>query len=172
MSFLRSNELLLRSVEPADLPFLLAIENDAASWRHSENYMPFSSAVLDQYVKGEHDLVKHGQYRFMIHDSVRSVPVGCVDLFNYSPIHSRAGVGIYISEGFRNKGRAKVALELLCTYAKEILNLELIYCSVLSSNSKSLKLFKSVFFEETGKRVKWSKQNGVREDVILLQRLL
>ena len=39
--------------------------------------------------------------------------VGCVDLFEYDMVNSRAGVGIFIDEKFRNKGFATKALSIL-----------------------------------------------------------
>ncbi|MFK7757193.1 MAG: GNAT family N-acetyltransferase [Flavobacteriales bacterium] len=172
MSFLRCNELFLRSIEPSDLEVLLEIENDTKEWIHSETYLPFSKSTMELYVKGEHDLITHGQHRFMIISEKAEAAVGAIDLFNYSAIHSRAGVGVYILERHRSKRLATKALNLICEYASQVLNIELLYCSVLASNEKSLKLFASAGFINTGSRPKWSKVAGKREDVILLQREL
>jgi len=169
MSLLRCNELFLRSIEPSDLNLLLRIENDEKEWIHSENYLPFSKEVMNSYVSGEHDLVKHGQHRFMINIPNSEEAIGCIDLFNYSAIHARAGVGIYILKEFRNNGFASKALSLLCAYSAQVLNIELLYCSVLASNTQSLKLFEKSGFQLTGSRPGWSKAFGKREEAKLLQ---
>lgn len=170
MGFLQCNILKLRSIEPSDLNLLLAIENDSEEWVQSENYTPFSKTVMESYVRGEHDLVKFGQYRFMIELKNTIETVGCIDLFNYSSIHSRAGIGIYIVEKHRSNGYARKALSLISSYCKEVLNIELLYCSILESNKSSLSVFKSENFEETGERKSWAKVGGKRVSVKLLQK--
>ncbi len=172
MSSLRSNVLILRPIEAGDLSYLMQVENDSSEWIQSENYLPFSKTVMEKYVNGDHDLLKYGQYRFVLEVPNTSEVIGCIDLFNYSPIHSRAGVGIYVSTEYRGRGYAKEALNLLSEYCRGVLNIELLYCSILETNLTSLAAFESVGFKQTGKRISWSKIGKDRINVNLLQQEL
>jgi len=171
MEFKSANGLYLRAIELEDTEVLYKIENDVSAWQYSENYTPFSKTVLANYVNGVHDLVTHGQYRFMVCKS-ENVVLGCVDLFDFKPIHGRAGVGIYILPNYRRQGKALDALGLLTNYAKKILNLSLLHCSILEINHESIGLFKSAGYNETGRRPSWHLFNGERLGVVLLQREL
>ena len=84
----------LRALEPRDVSALIEAENHQDSYMISDNFLPFSEAVLKKYLEGEHDLLKYHQYRYAV--DYKNECVGFIDLFDYNPIHSRAGVGVYI----------------------------------------------------------------------------
>lgn len=172
MNDLRSNMVSLRAIESSDSEILFDIENDTSGWVQSDNYLPFSMEVLGKYTSGQHDLVKFGQYRFMIENTSEQMLLGCIDLFDYNPVHSRAGVGIYILENHRNNSFGREALSLLISYAKDRLNLRMLHCSILSDNNNSIKLFKNSGFFQTGERQEWYLYNGVYKNVILFQKEL
>ncbi len=99
--------------------------------------------------------------------------VGAVDLFEYDPIHRRAGIGILIY-GARNRrqGYAREALGILCRYARERLNLHQLWCTVGVDNTASLGLFRAAGFVETGTRRDWIWTPGGFHDVIFFQKML
>jgi diamine N-acetyltransferase len=99
-------------------------------------------------------------------------PIGTVDLFDYEPLHHRAGIGIVISEPFRNKGFADDALKTLLTYCTDVLMLKQVYCNIGASNEESIKLFENNAFEKVGLKKAWNlvAQNKF-EDEWLLQRI-
>lgn len=172
MSFLNDQNINLRAVESEDLDFLLNMENDTLEWIQSENYQPFSRGVMKRYATGEHSLTAYGQYRFVIERAKDKVVIGAVDLFDYQSIHSRAGVGIYVLPTFRGKGIARRSLELLIEYARQVLNIELLFCSILETNENSIQLFQNAGFEKTGLRRAWAKIGGKRISVLLFQKEL
>jgi len=172
MDFLRSNGIKLRPIESTDLDFLWHVENDSKEWMQSENYLPLSKSVMEKYVSGEQDLIKHGQYRFIIEKEDTKERLGCIDLFDYQPVSSRSGVGIYIADMHRNNGIAKQSLRILCAYSKAVLNIQLLHCSILESNKKSQAVFMSQGFIVTGERPNWTTVNGKRCTIKLLQLLL
>ncbi|MEJ6682328.1 MAG: GNAT family protein [Flavobacteriales bacterium] len=172
MNDLLSNRVSLRAIESNDSEVLFDIENDTSGWIQSDNFLPFSKDMLSRYTSGKHDLVRFGQYRFMIEKTSEIKPIGCVDLFDYNAVHSRAGVGIYISESHRNKSYGREALELLISYSKERLNLRMLHCSILDNNETSKRLFNSVGFSETGVRNNWYLSKGDYRNIILLQKEL
>ncbi len=160
----------LRALEPTDLSALIQAENDQEAYLISDNYVPFSKAVLEKYLNGEHDLLKHHQYRFTIETG--GLCAGFVDLFDYNPVHSRAGVGIYVLEEFRSKGVGSCALQCLIEIARNKLNIEYLHASVSESNEPSLKLFNDGGFKMIGVRSAWQKYSGKRTAVKLFERTL
>lgn len=169
---LKNNRIRLRGVEPKDVDYLFKVENDTSLWKVSETLIPFSRNTLKKYAESVHDLLAQGQYRYIIEDINKVVPVGMIDLFDYDPVNRRAGVGIVISEESRNKGFASDALSLLLEYAKDVLKLKQVYCSMHDSNLSSIKLFESLQFVKIGERKDWFNTGQGWESELLFQRIL
>ena len=74
----------------------------------------------------------------MISDKQKDV-LGFVDLFDFEPIHRRAGVGIFVLNVYRTKGVATKALQLMHAYVKEHLNLKNLNANISMENSSSIK---------------------------------
>ena len=160
----------LRALEPTDFSSLVRAENDQDAYMNSDNYLPFSQAVLEKYLNGDHNLFTHHQYRFVI--DVDSSCAGFIDLYDYNPVHSRAGVGVFVFEEYRNKGIAYFALEHLSEISKTRLNIEYLHASVSENNKASLKLFNKSGFDFIGKRTAWKKKSGIRTGVNLYEKVL
>ena len=89
------------------------LENDQALWSVSNTLIPFSKYTLSEYIlHAKEDIHTAKQVRFVLSDQDQT-PLGCIDLFDYDPIHRRAGVGVVIEKVARNKGFAKIALSLV-----------------------------------------------------------
>ncbi|NOY37176.1 MAG: GNAT family N-acetyltransferase [Chlorobi bacterium] len=179
----RGKHVFLRPVEPEDLETLYAWENDPEIWHVSNTLTPFSKDVLRSYLLNAHrDILETRQFRFIIilqemgldrsSSEQPGVPIGTIDLFDYDPHHSRAGIGILIKDpDQRRKGYASEALEILCRYGFEILLLHQLYCNITSGNVASLKLFRNHGFDIAGTKREWNKTAGGWEDEILLQKI-
>lgn len=153
-SILKNDSVFLRAVEPTDLERLLAWENNTGYWQVSHTLTPFSKELLQQYVYAAQDIYAVKQIRLMIGDSPTGETVGAIDLFDFEPRHQRAGVGILIDENFRNAGRGKQALELLKSYALEVVGIRNLFATILANNAASLALFEKAGFEKIGERKK------------------
>ncbi|MCH1433368.1 MAG: GNAT family N-acetyltransferase, partial [Flavobacteriaceae bacterium] len=128
-------ELHLRALEPEDLAVLEQVENDKVYWNYSNQTEPFSLYTLKQYIKQQsQDIFEVRQKRFVISDAQKSV-LGFIDLFDFEPLHRRAGVGIFVLSSYRTKGVASKALLLLHDYIKEHLNLKNLYANIAKENS-------------------------------------
>jgi diamine N-acetyltransferase len=175
-----SNELMkgsnvrLRAVEPGDVDFILQIENDPLAWQAGNTVVPFSRFQIEQYVlTTQHNIFADKQLRLMI-DTIRQSPVrtiGCIDLFDFDPIHKRAGIGIIITEEERGKGYAAESLGLLIRYCTEILMLHQLYCNISPDNARSLRLFKKHGFVRCGIKKDWRFKEGKWTDEIMFQRI-
>jgi len=157
------NNLKLRAPEPEDIDFLFELENDQKLWHLSNTLTPFSRFDLEQFVlQSDKDLFKTKQVRFMIVRETKSGSqlIGAIDLFDFDPIHHRAGLGIVITEKERKKGYAGKALDLIIDYSFNVLELHQLYCNIESTNTESIKLFSKKGFELTGVKKDWNKRKG------------
>ncbi len=50
MQVLKGQHIHLRALEPKDLDFLDATENDTSFWEVSSTQVPFSRYILEQYI--------------------------------------------------------------------------------------------------------------------------
>jgi len=167
---LSNNKIALRAPELEDIEILYTWENDESIWYLSNTSLPFSRFDLEQFIlNSNHDIFIEKQYRFMIEKNDTNEVVGCVDLFEFDLKNKRVGVGILIDENYRNQGLASEALDVLIQYAFEQLDVHQIYCNILSSNTKSLILFKRKQFLEIGVKRDWVFSEGKYHDEILLQ---
>lgn len=162
----------LRAVEMSDASLIHKWENDTAIWRVSNTLTPFSHYIIEQYIlNSDQDIFASRQLRLMI-DRINSadiVAIGTIDLFEFDPLHRRAGVGIMICEESRNHGYASEALELLKKYTFETLQLHQLFCHISPENELSLSLFIKHGFAITGTRLQWLRLNGKWLDEHILQ---
>jgi diamine N-acetyltransferase len=98
--------------------------------------------------------------------------MGFIDLFDFEPLHRRAGVGLFVLESFRNKGVGKKALILLHEYAKKQLNMNTLYANIAIENNKSIMLFCSVGYSEIGLKKNWNFYGDTFNDETLYQKIL
>ncbi|MFH1936131.1 MAG: GNAT family protein [Bacteroidota bacterium] len=151
--------LALRAVEPVDVDLLLKWENDTSVWKVSNTVTPYSRFELEEYVlNAKRDIFSARQLRLMIDriDGVDPpVTIGTIDLYDFDPVHLRAGVGIMIAEEFREQGHAKEALKMLIRYAVESLLLHQLFCHISSDNHISIKVFEKLGFIRCGEKKEW-----------------
>ena len=99
--------------------------------------------------------------------------VGTIDLFEYDPLHGRAGIGILIYDrNDRCRGYAGDAVGTLCRYARERLRMHQLWCSVGADNEASLRLFRGLGFREIGRKRDWLWTPDGYGDEIMLQKIL
>lgn len=158
-NLLQGPRLFLRAVEPSDVDQLLKWENDIEVWKVSNTYSPFSRYEIEEYVlNAKRDIFSARQLRLMISLPGEDAPdqtVGTIDLFDFEPVHLRAGVGIMIAKEFRGKGYAAEALKILVRYASEGLHLNQLFCNISSENLVSLHIFETIGFVRCGHKKKW-----------------
>ena len=99
--------------------------------------------------------------------------VGTIDLFEYDPLHGRAGIGILIYDrSDRGRGYAADAVETLCRYARERLRMHQLWCNVGAENEASLRLFRGLGFREIGRKRDWLWTPEGYRDEVMLQKIL
>ena len=172
-NLLTGPNVILRIPEPADIDILYKWENDSDIWLVSSTVVPFSRFQLEQYVlSSQHDIFSDRQLRLMIaHNPVlkNRKPIGCVDLFDYDPLHMRAGVGVMIITEERKKGYADEAIRLLIRYCFDILNFHQLFCNITAGNEASVRLFSRLGFVQCGVKKEWRMQDHQWVDEIMFQ---
>ncbi|WP_083634324.1 GNAT family N-acetyltransferase [Saccharicrinis aurantiacus] len=162
----------LRAVEPEDINTLYELENKMELWVASETLVPFSRFQLKQYIASmNNDIYENKELRLIVeidHNDQKAV-AGIIDLFDFDPFHNRAGVGIIVNKKFQNRGVASKALELLIKYSFQHLGIHQLYCSVITSNKASVKLFENKGFTLMGTRKEWRKVANKYEDEFMYQ---
>ena len=152
--FAQNENITIRAAEPNDAKLIYNWENDQDIWRVSETYMPYSMYQIEQFLYNN-DLFSIRQMRFIIDKKDDQKSIGCIDIYDFDPIHFRAGIGILLQKEYRKQGFAQEALELLINYCFNVLMLKQVYCLIDCLNEDSLKLFKKTGFEQCGYRKEW-----------------
>ena len=162
-----SNKVHLRAIEPSDLEQLYKWENDERVWFSSATTRPLSRQILQLYIDSVNDIYTDKQVRLIMESEGKSV--GCVDLFDFEPLHQRAGVGIMVDSQFEGQGFAMTALSELKNYAFNQLGLHQLYCNIASGNSRSIQLFEKANFTQTGVKKEWLRINKEWQDELFFQ---
>ena len=171
MITLKGENIFLRALEPDDLEFIYAIENDESVWEISHTQTPYSRFLVRQYLENANqDIYEAKQLRLAICVNDDENAIGLIDLFDFDPKNNRAGIGILIKNtDNRNQGIGTEALGLLLNYAFYNLNLNQLYANIDTQNIGSLKLFTNFGFQKIGVKKQWNLVNGVYKDEALFQ---
>ena len=172
MVSLKGTHVHLRALEPADLDFLYALENDTSIWEISGTTKPYSKKVLQFYLDNAHrDIYEVKQLRLCICDK-EDVCLGLIDLFDFDPKNARVGMGIVIANPEqRNKGIGAEAISLLCDYVFSTLHLHQVYANILEDNEASINLFTKLGFEAIGTKKEWVRTREGFKNEIMYQKL-
>jgi len=170
MITLKGDNIYLRALEPEDLEFIHAIENDESIWEISNTQTPYSKFLIKQYLEHAHkDIFEVKQLRLVI-SNYENMALGMIDLFDFDFKHRRAGVGVLVKEhNERFKGYGREALKLLIDYSFTHLDLNQLYCNISEENDASIKLFSNQGFKKIGLKKDWNFVNGSYKNEYLFQ---
>jgi diamine N-acetyltransferase len=171
MKTLKGDNIYIRALEPNDLEFIYAIENDQSIWEVSNTHTPYSRFLVKQYLENAHqDIYEAKQLRLAICQDEDFPALGLIDLFDFDPKNNRAGVGIVIQgKQNRNQNIGSEALDLLIQYAFYNLNLHQLYANIGTENTASIALFTKFGFQKIGVKKDWTFVNGVYKDEAIFQ---
>jgi diamine N-acetyltransferase len=168
---LKGETVFLRALEPEDLEFVYAIENDETIWEVSNTQTPYSKFLIRQYLENAHqDIYEAKQLRLAICKNGTFEAIGLIDLFDFDAKNKRAGVGIIIqNETDRNSGFGKEALSMVINYAFQQLELHQLYANIGTENRASISLFTTFGFQKIGVKKDWNFVRGNYADEALFQ---
>jgi diamine N-acetyltransferase len=171
MVTLHGQSIFLRALEPEDLEFIYAVENNENIWEVSSTQTPYSKFLISRYLENSHqDIYESKQLRLAICKKESFDPIGLIDLFDFDPKNKRAGIGIIIQNDFdKQNGYGKEALSLLINYAFHQLQLHQLFANIGAENVASLALFATFGFEKIGIKKDWNYTHNAFHDEILFQ---
>ena len=161
------DNLILRTPLLSDFDDLLSWENDLKNNQYTDVPVFYTPSQIEDFLNSDHDLLLQNQIRYII--ELNSSAVGCIDLYDYDVVNSRAGVGIYIDSNFRNKGIASKSLELLKSISIEKYLISNLYADIMSGNRSSIKIFEKDNFIKNGIKSNWIRTENSFEDVLFYQ---
>ena len=170
MLSLKGDKVYLRALEPEDLDFVHAVENNEEFWEVSATQAPYSRFMIKQYLENAHrDIYDVKQLRLVICD-LKGKEVGLIDIFDFEPKDRRAALGILITDASeRGKGYGAEALEIICNYCFKHLAMHQVYANITAGNETSVKLFENMGFKKVGLKKDWTYFEGRFKDEILYQ---
>lgn len=161
----------LRAMEPEDLDFLYAMENDKEVWDVGCTNVPYSRYVLHDYIaNASNNIYADGQVRMVMEDRSGN-RVGLVDVFNFDASNRRAEVSVVVMTEYRGRGLARDAVRQVCHYALRTLHLHQLYAIIATDNMASQQLFSETGF--TGRNVlkEWLFDGMTYKDAIVMQKI-
>ena len=167
---LKGDSIYLRVVEADDAAKLFIWENNPDNWKVSNTEVPFSMHSIHQLIEQQSNIRNSGEIRFIICMNEKEIQIGTIDLYDVNFKHGYATIGIMIAEeSERRKGFAFESLSLISEYARDILDLTNLQCTIHGDNERSISLFEQVGFTRVGVRKNWLKYKGKRIDEISYQ---
>ncbi len=164
-----AERITLRAVEVEDIDFMYGLENDLRNWEISGTTLPFSRYILSRFIQVQQaDIYSTKQLRLMIEINSGEL-IGTIDLFEFDPANSRAGVGIFIAEPYRGRGYGGDVLCTLHDYCRNRLHLHQLWCDIEADNTASRRLFSRCGYREVGVKREWLHRGDHYSDEILMQ---
>ena len=161
----------LRAMEPEDLDFLYAMENDCETWGVANTSVPYSRYVLHDYIaNASNDIYDDGQVRLIVVDGSGDA-VGMADVFNFNAAHRRAEVSIVVNSRCRRRGYAADAMRQMLGYALHTLRLHQLYAIIAVDNNPSLQLFAKCGFERQAVLKDWLFDGEKYKDAVVMQKV-
>ncbi len=158
----------LHAVEPEDLDLMYVIENDIQLWQYSSTTAPFSRYTLHRYIQdGTMDFFRDQQVRFAIHND-EDTTCGFLDIANFTPIHSRAEIGIVLMAEAQGRGLATIALREAWEYARQM-HVRMLYSIVAEGNIRAQRLFLRAGYRETAIIPSWLQFGDNAQNAVLFQ---
>lgn len=147
-AFLRGDDVTLRTIEEADLPFLQRTVNDPDVRRRlAGSGTPINAAQERDYyesvVSGDDDTVN-----LLICDGEE--PAGTISLMDVDHRNGTAEIGLFLAPAFQGRGLGTEASELVTGYAFEELRLHRVVAWVLAGNEASTRLWETLGYEHEG----------------------
>jgi len=125
--------------------------NDPEVRRFLERHRPLGRREEEEWLENLHK--RNEEVVFLIHEKEENRPIGCCGIHRISLPNRSAEVGIALGEkAFWNRGFGGEALNLLCGYAFNELNLHGIGLSVYEYNTRGVRCYEKVGFVHEGRR--------------------
>lgn len=162
---MNGKQISLRALETSDFEVFYQWENDPDELGNGSYLQPMSGYIIKEFIEnGTRPVEETGQLRLVI-ISNQNAPLGFIDLFEVDFRHRRAGIGVMVGvKACRNQNYATEAVRMMCQYAKNVLNLELIFADIRTDNPASIRVFEKAGFVNQVLMPNWDCVAGKRID--------
>lgn len=166
---LRGNSVILRQIDRSDIEHLRTFVNSPHVMQFSNTYSPISDIQQERWF----DSITSNEnlFWFGIEDvaTCTNLLIGTCCLVNIDWIVRSAELRIRIGDPSSwGKGFGSEACKLLINYAYDILNLNRIWLRVFASNSRAIRMYENLGFQQEGRLRHAVYISGNTEDVILM----
>lgn len=170
---MKKNNIQIRPIKKQDLEYLNSWKNNRKIYKFlGGGFMPVSIDTQEQWLENIIDTTSNNK-RFIIERVDNNKPIGLIGLYDINWIHRTAEIGLFIGDGSeQGNGYAKIAYEIIESFAKKDLNLRKIKLFVVYNNNKALSLWKSVGFSEIGKLSRERYIDGEYLDLVIMEKFL
>lgn len=163
-------KLKLRAPEPADVEFIVELENDESSLEYSDRVAPLSRNSVKSYIMAcDPDPFVTGQLR-LIAETDDGEKIGLLDYYDISQRHSHAMIGIIIAAGKRGCGLGLRILEMGRAFAARRMHIDQLGAIVCIENKASVKIFQKAGYREVGTLKEWWRKSTGGCDCLLMQK--
>jgi RimJ/RimL family protein N-acetyltransferase len=152
----------IRQLMEADLPFLLEIRNECRHFLHDDRQF-----TLDEC--RHWFATQHPAFYIIEHEAT---PIGYFRTGGFDPAARSLEIGADLHRAFRGRGLAKPAYALFVEWLRTTQDVAELRLEVLSHNAVALGLYRSLGFEETGRRGAVAVRDGGTVDSIQMRRAL
>ena len=161
------NNIKLRKPNQTDFNNLLNWENNIKNTIYTDQPIFYTKNQVRKFLNSNHDLFLNNQIKLIIQNE--DLALGCIDLFDYDMINSRAGIGVFIDEKYRNQGVAFKAINLLKVMSSKQFLIAQLYANIVSTNQKSINIFEKSGFIRNGVKENWIRNENSFVDVFFYQ---
>lgn len=158
----------LRAFEAYDLDAEHAFVNDLKTLQSMLSGIPFPASVADeQQWLSQQTSYTRGEYQFAIEDFEGSL-VGRCGVTRLDWKNRVAELAIMIGTPYRHRGYGREAMQLLCDFCFQEMNLHKLKVSVLAFNEAAVRCYEGIGFVREGRLQQEVFRAGKYQDVVLM----
>ena len=162
--FLKGEKVLLRPPEKEQIELFLRWFNDLEVCRYLGRYWPISRPEEEEWFQNLHK--RKEDVVFLIEANDEKRPIGSCGLHRINLANRAAMIGIVIGEKeYWGRGYGREAMNLLCAYGFNILNLNRIGLQVFEYNERGRRCYESIGFKVEGREREAKYWNGRYWDI-------
>lgn len=162
-----SKRLQLRFVEDKDSELIIRLRNEKKIKQYFYNDDPIASYIHQAFIE---KVRKSGDKYFAIEIIEDGSVIGFMGLYHIDYVNRKAEYGrLILDPQFRGKKYGDEAEMLIHSYAFDTLNLEKVYCEVLSNNEKVIKQHERNGYKITGMFKNHIYKYGKYHDVVWME---
>ena len=168
---IKLEKVILRPIEPGDIPFLYEYRNKPTVIQALGGFSSgYSIRDLEAWM--EHHRKVDNEILWCIADKESDACIGHVGLYNIDYRVRKAELAILIGDdSWQGKGIGRAICDRVIRYGLDQLNLHRVELTVLATNERAIRLYKALGFKVEGTQKDAQFRDGEYVDVIFMARL-